>query len=265
MVTEVIAAVLVVLVVVPLARHMARQQVTRGWFLNMFEAMRCSFGTMWPGRRSGARGRSISALLLDGVFLRAVQQSVGDGSRVASATGNINVTAALALMTLGTVLLRGCGRWAWRVSGWGSCRTWMSPCWLKPFLWGLMFVIEVSGLLIRHVVLAVRLFANMFAGHMVLAVILGFILMAWESKRVLSGDAGERHGRGPAEPAGVVRGVPASVHLYFSVRAVYRCGDASALSSRRRRSGPACALVSAAWRLVPGGAARRSRGVPSRV
>ena len=41
-----------------------------------------------------------------------------------------------------------------------------------------MFVIEVAGLLIRHIVLAVRLFANMFAGHVVLAVILGFILMA---------------------------------------------------------------------------------------
>ena len=38
-----------------------------------------------------------------------------------------------------------------------------------------MFVIEVAGLLIRHVVLAVRLFANMMAGHIVLAVILDFI------------------------------------------------------------------------------------------
>ena len=53
---------------------------------------------------------------------------------------------------------------------------------LKPPLWALMFVIEVAGLFIRHIVLAVRLFANMFAGHMVLAVILGFILMAWHSK-----------------------------------------------------------------------------------
>ena len=55
------------------------------------------------------------------------------------------------------------------------------PGWLKPPLWGLMFVIEIAGLLIRHVVLAVRLFANMFAGHVVLSVILGFILMAWAS------------------------------------------------------------------------------------
>jgi F-type H+-transporting ATPase subunit a len=54
------------------------------------------------------------------------------------------------------------------------------PGWLKPFLWALMFVIEVAGLLIRHVVLAVRLFANMLAGHIVLTVILGFIVMAKE-------------------------------------------------------------------------------------
>ena len=51
---------------------------------------------------------------------------------------------------------------------------------LKLFLWPLMFVIELVGLLIKHIVLAVRLFANMFAGHVVLAVILGFILAARE-------------------------------------------------------------------------------------
>ena len=52
------------------------------------------------------------------------------------------------------------------------------PAWIKPPLWSLMFVIEVAGLFIRHVVLAIRLFANMFAGHVVIAVILGFIAMA---------------------------------------------------------------------------------------
>ncbi len=55
------------------------------------------------------------------------------------------------------------------------------PRLLKPPLWVLMFFIEIAGLLIRHIVLAVRLFANMFAGHVVLSVILGFILMAWAS------------------------------------------------------------------------------------
>jgi F-type H+-transporting ATPase subunit a len=42
----------------------------------------------------------------------------------------------------------------------------------------LVFVIEIVGILVRNGVLAVRLFANMFAGHMVLATILMFITMA---------------------------------------------------------------------------------------
>lgn len=42
----------------------------------------------------------------------------------------------------------------------------------------LIVVIEVIGQLIKTFVLAVRLFANMFAGHMVLSVILLFIVMA---------------------------------------------------------------------------------------
>jgi F-type H+-transporting ATPase subunit a len=42
----------------------------------------------------------------------------------------------------------------------------------------LVFIIEIIGILVRNGVLAVRLFANMFAGHMVLATILLFIAMA---------------------------------------------------------------------------------------
>ncbi|HTU92048.1 MAG TPA: F0F1 ATP synthase subunit A [Gemmataceae bacterium] len=45
-----------------------------------------------------------------------------------------------------------------------------------------IFVIELIGTVIKSGVLAVRLFANMFAGHMVLAVILLFIVAAAESR-----------------------------------------------------------------------------------
>ncbi|HOM19205.1 MAG TPA: F0F1 ATP synthase subunit A, partial [Thermoguttaceae bacterium] len=41
-----------------------------------------------------------------------------------------------------------------------------------------MLAVELLGLAIRHIVLAMRLLANMFAGHMVLAVILSFIAAA---------------------------------------------------------------------------------------
>jgi F-type H+-transporting ATPase subunit a len=42
---------------------------------------------------------------------------------------------------------------------------------LIPMIW----VIELFGLLVKHFVLAVRLFANLLAGHMVIGAILGFI------------------------------------------------------------------------------------------
>jgi len=41
-----------------------------------------------------------------------------------------------------------------------------------PMIW----VLEFVGLMIKHGVLAVRLFANIMAGHTVVAVILGFIM-----------------------------------------------------------------------------------------
>jgi F-type H+-transporting ATPase subunit a len=44
----------------------------------------------------------------------------------------------------------------------------------------MIFTIELLGTVIKSGVLAVRLFANMFAGHMVLASILLFIVMAGE-------------------------------------------------------------------------------------
>ena len=39
----------------------------------------------------------------------------------------------------------------------------------------MILVLEIVGLLIRYCVLAVRLLANMFGGHLVLAMIMGFI------------------------------------------------------------------------------------------
>jgi len=52
-----------------------------------------------------------------------------------------------------------------------------------PFVLGplkiMIFFIEVLGTLIKHFVLAIRLFANMMAGHMVLGVLTAFVAVAW--------------------------------------------------------------------------------------
>jgi len=39
----------------------------------------------------------------------------------------------------------------------------------------MIWLIEVFGMFVKHFVLAIRLFANMFAGHLVLAVFVGLI------------------------------------------------------------------------------------------
>lgn len=179
MVMELIAAVLVVLVMIPVVRHIRRNPVSKGWFANMFEAMILFIRDDVARPAIGGHGADRFLPFLWTVFFFVLFNNLlGMIPGGASATGNINVTAALALLTLGTVIMAG-------VRELGFVGYWIGivphldvPAILKPFLWGLMFLIEVAGLLIRHVVLAVRLFANMFAGHVVLAVILGFILMA---------------------------------------------------------------------------------------
>jgi F-type H+-transporting ATPase subunit a len=180
MVTEVIAAVLVMAVVIPLARHVSRRHVTRGPFLNAFEAMVMFIRDGVARPAIGGHGADQFLPYLWTVFFFVLFNNLlGLIPGMASATGNINVTAVLAVMTLVTVVLAGMREMG--VAGfWVGIVPHMDvPGAIKPLLWGLMFMIEVAGLFIRHIVLAVRLFANMLAGHVVLSVILGFILMAW--------------------------------------------------------------------------------------
>jgi F-type H+-transporting ATPase subunit a len=180
MVMEVIAAILMLLVLVPVVRHISRNPFSRGWFMNMFEAMILFIRDEVARPAIGGHGADRFLPYLWTVFFFILFNNLlGIIPGGASATGNVNVTAALALMTL--VVVVGAG-----MREMGPAGFWVGlvphldvPPWLKPALWGLMFVIEIAGLLIRHVVLAVRLFANMFAGHVVLSVILGFILMAY--------------------------------------------------------------------------------------
>jgi F-type H+-transporting ATPase subunit a len=179
MVMEVVAAVLIVLIVVPLARHVARNRVTRGKLLNMFEALVTFVRNGIARPTIGDHGADAFLPFLWTLFFFILFNNLlGLFPGGASATGNINVTGVLALLTLGAVVLAGVKE----LGPGGYLKNIVPhldvPKVMKPPLWGLMFVIEVAGLLIKHVVLAVRLFANMLAGHIVLAVILGFILQA---------------------------------------------------------------------------------------
>jgi F-type H+-transporting ATPase subunit a len=182
MVMELVAGLLMLLVLIPVVRHIARNPVSRGWFTNMFEAMLLFIRDDVARPSIGGHGADRFLPYLWTVFFFVLFNNLlGMIPGGASATGNVNVTAALAIMTF--VIVVSAGMREMGVAGfWIGIVPHMDvPKAMKPLLWGLMFVIEVAGLMIRHVVLAIRLFANMFAGHVVLSVILGFILMAYMS------------------------------------------------------------------------------------
>ena len=92
-----------------------------------------------------------------------------------SPTADINITGVLAVVTFVHVVLYGSQK-----SGFGGFLKSLVPhmdlppaiaFMLLPMIW----VIEAGGLLIKHGVLAIRLFANIMAGHTVLGVFLSFI------------------------------------------------------------------------------------------
>ncbi len=87
-----------------------------------------------------------------------------------TATGNIWVTATLAMVTMAMMVVNGL-----RLGGTAYLAHFCpGPIWMAP----LLVPVEIIGLVAKVFALAVRLFANMIAGHILLAVLLSFILAA---------------------------------------------------------------------------------------
>ena len=98
----------------------------------------------------------------------------------------------------------------------------------------MIFGIEVLGMVVRHVILAVRLFANMFAGHLVLAVMMGFIAATAHSLLLWCGVMPVSVvGATALEFVGVDGGLLASLRFHVFVGIVYRHGGSPALSRTR--------------------------------
>lgn len=87
-------------------------------------------------------------------------------------TGNINITAALALITLGAGQVYGIQR-----NGFITHFKSLVPSGVPVALIPLMFVIELMGLLAKHFALLMRLFANMVAGHIVIFAFLALVFI----------------------------------------------------------------------------------------
>jgi F-type H+-transporting ATPase subunit a len=96
-----------------------------------------------------------------------------------TATGNIWVTGTLAVMTMFMMVINGL-----RLGGKDYLAHFSpGPLWLAP----LLIPVEIIGLIARVFALAVRLFSNMIAGHILLAVLLSLILSAGTALGVVGG------------------------------------------------------------------------------
>ena len=108
-------------------------------------------------------GRRMTPLLLTFFFFILFTNMLGLVPFMATATGNINVTAALALVTFIVIQIQG-------MKENGVVGYWKSlvPSGVPVFLVPIMIPVEFLGLFTKPFALCMRLFANMIAGHVVI-------------------------------------------------------------------------------------------------
>ncbi|MCP3902326.1 MAG: F0F1 ATP synthase subunit A [Planctomycetes bacterium] len=90
-----------------------------------------------------------------------------------TATGNLAVTGALALISFVVIQVHGLRELGF--AGWAHHLLGGAPVFLAP----LMIPVEIASMFIKPAALAIRLFANMMAGHMLLATLTLFGMMAY--------------------------------------------------------------------------------------
>jgi F-type H+-transporting ATPase subunit a len=206
MVLEVVAGILVLVIFRSLAEKAASGTVVRGRFWNFWEAIALYLRdqvvrpTIGEGHAHhdehgddhghNNHGEGSSGLLLrtahpadkylpfiwSTFFFILICNLLGAIPWMGSPTGNIWVTGVFAATTLFVVIRAGMSE-VGPVGFWKSLVPHMDvPWWLGIFIVPMIWILEFVGLMIKHGVLAVRLFANIMAGHTVIAVILGFIM-----------------------------------------------------------------------------------------
>jgi len=175
MLIELVVALIMAVVFIRLAQRMRKSDVPKGKWWNMLEAMLVYIRDQVAHPAVGHDAERYLPFLWTAFFFVLICNLFGLLPWAGSPTASLSVTAALAISTFIVVMGTGMGKL-------GVIGFWKAqvppldlPFGLAIFLIPMIFVIEVMGIFIKHGVLAIRLLANMLAGHLVLAVILAFI------------------------------------------------------------------------------------------
>jgi F-type H+-transporting ATPase subunit a len=185
MILELVAAALILAIYIPLCRRAATGQLPRGAWWNAFESLltfvRDKIARPNLGEHDGDRFTPfLWTLFLFILFCNVL----GLVPMLGSPTASIYVTGGLAVIAF--VMLHAP---AIAKMGLGHYVKALWPHIDVPYVgWVLslfIFVIEVAGTGIKSFVLCVRLFANMLAGHLALAMILTFIYVVGHSSGLI--------------------------------------------------------------------------------
>lgn len=182
MVLELVVAALMVAIFVPLAWKVAGGKPPRGRLWNLFEMVlvfiRDEMARPAIGRHDADR---FLPYLWTAFFFVLFCNLIGLVPWTGSPTGALAVTGTLAAVAF--CMSVGAGMLKLGPVGYftGQIPHMDLPIVLAVFLKPMILGIEIMGVCIKHGVLSVRLLANMFAGHLVLAVILGFIAATAQS------------------------------------------------------------------------------------
>jgi F-type H+-transporting ATPase subunit a len=182
MVLELIAAVLTLGIFIPLCRRAQSGSPPKGPWWNAFERMLTFIRDEVAKPTIGEHDadRYVPFLWTMFVFVLFCNLLGLLPLGFASPTASIWMTGGLAVCSL--IMLHGCaiakvGPIRYLISLWPH----IEVPYVGWFFSLVIFLIEFAGTFIKSAVLGVRLFANMFGGHMALAVILGFIVLAGNS------------------------------------------------------------------------------------
>lgn len=175
MVLEVLVAVVMLAIFLPLARKISTGKPIRGRFWNMMEAFLLFFRDQVARPAIGHDADKFLPIIWTTFFFILFCNLFGMIPCGGSPTATLAVTGVLAAFAFVTTVIAGSRKF-------GPVKFWLNqvphmdvPFGLGYILKPMLFVIEVFGLFVKFLVLAIRLFANMFAGHLVLAVFMAFV------------------------------------------------------------------------------------------
>jgi F-type H+-transporting ATPase subunit a len=179
MVLELVAAGLILAIFIPLAKRAESGDPPRGWFANAFESLLTFIRDRVAKPTIGEHDADRFVPYLWTVFLFILFCNLlGIIPFLGSPTASFAVTGALALVAFLVIHGSAIAKMGFAKYAKAQYPHIDAPFGLGPVIALMIVGIEVFGHFIKAFVLAMRLFANLFAGHLVLAFILTFIVMA---------------------------------------------------------------------------------------